>query len=605
MSEKRRPRTLHYVEDYLENSLYILEAEKRPEVDVKIEEEKEESLKIRVISVTLDGGKTEVVSEVPRLFLREIPLLTPITVMHPLKSAQPMLPLGGEVSAEVKIQPPHKTEYVLQMSIKVFDREVRRISPLYLPLVSPTFYSWLGIDVKPMVFPEYPGVNAFTSNKLLRLIEILLRLPRAAEQVKSSVNAPALTSSTLPIQNEVKTALTATAEMLHTKAQVQQLRGKGLLELLLPEEEKLRRLRGASGEYVGEPILIVLPESKDHLWYLFWIACREFYKEVRGAYPEPAILLNRGCKLWLRHPGALSGKIVVLRKRDVVEGDDKEWFRRRLQEAFSQGLGFLIIMAEEVEETVAFIKELCKPYTPMIVDIHTVPGINYVSETLAKTLNTGFGIPYSEVCRVDDLKMEDKVAMIVEGKLREYPQLDIMVSRVDRAYRNLLKELLSSSYLAYIRRDVGEMESEDHIAMKILAVKYINEKLSVKPEKIACTFEVGDKVVADIYVEEKALAVECETVLGVSPAPLLKILESVRKYTERAITKPVNEIWVIIRNWPAILNLGDLLWAENILREELKKQGKEVKFFIPDVYGKSLKPIVDIAKTILLLNPPL
>jgi len=601
MSEKRRrPRTLYYVEDYLENLLYLLlETRERLEVEVKIEEEKEESLKIRVISVAPDGKETEVVSEVPRLFLKEIPLLSPIVVTRPLELTRPILLVENEVSTEVRLPPTYKMGHVLQTPIKVFDREVRKISPLYLPLVSPVFYSWLKEDVKSTCFLEFPGITAFTSKNLLRLIEIKLKLPRAAEEIESNVKVSTLISSTFPMQNEIKATLTETTEMLRAKAQVQQLREKGLLELLFPEEwENLRRLRGASGGYTGEPILIVLPESKYHLWYLFWIACREFYREVRGAYPEPAVLLDKGYDLWLKHLGMLSGKIVVLHKQHVEEGENKEWFKRRLQEMFSQGLGYLIIIAKDVGETVAFIKELSKPYTPKIIGLYTVPEISYILKTLAKVLSVGFGIPYNELCKIDDLRVEDKIVTIIEGKLREFPQLDVMVTRVDRAYRNFVNDSLVSNYLAYVRRDVSERESEDHIAMKVLAVKYISEKFGIKPEKIACTCEVGDKVVADVYVEEKALTVECETEFGTAPAPLLKIFESARKYVERTVTKPVNEVWIVVRNWSAILHLGDLLWAESILKEELRKCNKEVKFFIPDITEKSFKPLNEVAKMI-------
>lgn len=173
-----------------------------------------------------------------------------------------------------------------------------------------------------------------------------------------------------------------------------------------------------------------------------------------------------------------------------------------------------------------------------------------------------------------------------------------MVAMIDRTYREFQNELLLSNYIAYVRRDISERESEDHIAMKTLAIKYISEKFGLKPEGVTCTCEVGKEVIADLYVQEKALAVECETEFGTTPAPLLKIFESVRKYMDRPLTNPVNEVWVIVRNWSAILHLGDLIWAEGILKEELKKKDVKVKFFTPDIHGKSLKLLSDIAKSV-------
>ncbi|MEM0240904.1 MAG: hypothetical protein QXP29_05530 [Candidatus Nezhaarchaeales archaeon] len=137
--------------------------------------------------------------------------------------------------------------------------------------------------------------------------------------------------------------------------------------------------------------------------------------------------------------------------------------------------------------------------------------------------------------------------------------------------------------------------------MKILAIKDLHERFNVKLDDMICTYEVGDEIVADIYVRSKALAIECETMLGTAPAPLLKIFESVRKYIERPLKPdaPVNEIWIIVRNWPAVLHLGDLFWAENVLRKGLKQCGKKVKFLVPDIYRKSLVAIDDVRSDLL------
>ncbi|MCL7400339.1 MAG: hypothetical protein LZ163_02075 [Thaumarchaeota archaeon] len=602
--KRKRPKTLQYVEDYLEDLLFMLETEEKPEVEVKVEEEKKETLKVRITSVTSNGERAEVASEVPHLSSSEILLLTPITVARPLGLIRPTLPLQLRVSATARLQPPYKIEYVLQAPVKVSSHKFRRYYSLHLPFVSSTFYSWLKDKVKQISFPRQPGVTAFVLKDLLKLIEILPRLPKVAERVEVNANIPTLESATFFMQNGVKSSLTEEAEKLRIRAQVQQLKGKGLLELLLPEEgEKLRRFRGTSGEYSGEPVLIILPEfeKKEHLWYLFWVACREFYREARGSYPEPAVLLSKGYDLWLKHPGSFSGKIVILRKQQMETNENKEWFKRRLQETFSQGLGYLIIMAgKDVGEAVDFVKELCKPYMPMIIDIQLVPKFSHILTILAKVLSEGFGIPYNEVCRIDNLK--DRITIIIEeNELQKFPQPDIMVARIDRAYRDFINELLLSNYIAYVKRDVSERESEYHVAMKILAIKYLCERFGIKPEKIACTYQVGDdvnRVIADIYVEEKSLAIECETELGTAPAPILKIFESVRKYIERGTSKPVNEVWVIVRNWSAVLHLGDLLWAESILKEELEKHGMKVKFFTADIHEKSLRPLSDIAKMI-------
>jgi len=48
-----------------------------------------------------------------------------------------------------------------------------------------------------------------------------------------------------------------------------------------------------------------------------------------------------------------------------------------------------------------------------------------------------------------------------------------------------------------------------------------------------------------------------------------------------------------------MLHLGDLFWAENVLRKGLKQCGKKVKFLVPDIYRKSLVAIDDVRSDLL------
>jgi hypothetical protein len=357
-----------------------------------------------------------------------------------------------------------------------------------------------------------------------------------------------------------------------------------LLELVLPEErDKLRDLVASAAEYIGEPIAVILPESRSHLWYLFWVVCRELYREARGSYPEPVVILpepgkERECRamleLWLRLYGGFSGKVVVVSEKCLCEkclSETSELLRRRLRETFSQGLGFLIVLASDVLGAEEQLRKSSSPYFPKIISLREVPPEDRALGRLVKAVRCCFGLP------LERLPLQ---------------QLDAVVAAADRAYRDFVRELLQSEHAALVRRDVGERESEDHVAMKALVVKVLKES-GVEPEKVYCTQPVCGNV-ADIYVSERGLAVECETLLGAAPAPHLKVLESVRKYRDcQEVKEKVKEVWVVLRNWPAAIHLGDLIRLESMLRRELR--GKEVKFFIPDVYSKTLRALDDVA----------
>jgi hypothetical protein len=317
------------------------------------------------------------------------------------------------------------------------------------------------------------------------------------------------------------------------------------------------------------------------MWYLFWVICRELYREARGSYPEPVIMLKlkEGCgqefEYWLKLYRSLSGRIVVLDDTCIKIERVKELFGIRLKETFSQGLGFIIVFASDVHKAEEEIRKLCSPHIPRLLSIERIPAESSMLDRLSKIVSSSFGLSIG------------------------LNELDAIVAEIDRRYRDFVNELLSSDYVAYVRRDVSAYESEDHIAMKVLTVKVLVEEYNVKSESICCTCPLDSNVIADIYIEDKGLAVECETMLEVAPTPYIKIFETVRKYLN--VTKPINEIWVIIRNWPAVIRLGDLVWIENLLREEFKRNNRNnvnIRFFVPHIHRKTIHALDDIVRDV-------
>jgi hypothetical protein len=78
------------------------------------------------------------------------------------------------------------------------------------------------------------------------------------------------------------------------------------------------------------------------------------------------LLTRAGARaLWLGLYGSFSGKVVVLGEKCL---DETSWLlRRRLRETFSQGLGFLIVLASDVPRAEELLRRLSSPYVPKII----------------------------------------------------------------------------------------------------------------------------------------------------------------------------------------------------------------------------------------------
>jgi hypothetical protein len=537
------------------------------EIEAIIEEEHENVQKVKISTRISGKAVSEIVIRVPRLYTLEIPIATRITARSLSGLMLVKLPIINNVSTEVKILSLSELTCPLQQFVTVSTQKTGKFIEPLLPLFEGFVYSYYKERGESLTLTLQADVRAFTSKRLLALMETLFKVPIVSEAVKVRDKFQPLASTVVILQGRVKVKLLGSTRAILA-------RGLGLLEILFSEEkEMVRRLISSASEHVGEPIIVILPRNSSHLWYLFWVICRELYREARGSYPEPVILLGEKspdlAEYWLKLYRSFSGKILIIDESCIKS--TKGMFKRRLPEAFSQGLGFIIVLADNVNDAEKTIRELCDPYIPRVISIEKVPEIGAMLNRLAKIISSCFGL----------VIMSD--------------ELDRIIAEVDRKYRDFINELLTSEYVAYVRRDISEHEGEEHIAMKALTIKVLREEYNIRPEKICCTCPM-DNIIVDIYVEEEKLAIECETMLGAGPAPYIKIFETVRKY---AMRKGVNEVWVVIRSWPVLIHLGDLVWAEELLKNEFKQLGINVRFLVPDISRKTLRTLDEIFNEIV------
>ena len=140
-------------------------------------------------------------------------------------------------------------------------------------------------------------------------------------------------------------------------------------------------------------------------------------------YP-PKIFLE-GFEVWLRLFGKISNNIVVIRDEHLDSEKLEKWIRRKLSEAFSQELGFLIVIAKNLSNIEDKIKDLCKPYIPKIFSLRLTTTDEEFFARVRKMLSIIFGVP----------------------EVQLPPSMDMLVASLDRGYRNFLDEMLTSRYL--------------------------------------------------------------------------------------------------------------------------------------------------------------
>lgn len=149
MLEGKRPlkTVLRYVEDYIEDLLYFLMIEKKTEVEVVVEEEKEESLKLRIITMTPDRGKVESVGMVPKIFPRGFPFIEPIKVKGPLKLIHPIIMFRDEILRKHAFHLLPEYRVFLNNPSKLFIIKLRGYSPHYYPMFHLIFTLGLNIQL--------------------------------------------------------------------------------------------------------------------------------------------------------------------------------------------------------------------------------------------------------------------------------------------------------------------------------------------------------------------------------------------------------------------------------------------------------------------------
>ena len=455
-------------------------------------------------------------------------------------------------------------------------------------LLTRNVHAYIKYEVKQVSFLLQSNVMSSLSRLILAIDKALPYLLRLG-YVDVKLRLPLFSPLQLVIQDRVGVRLSEKAEELLTIASAEKVKDLNILTMMFASD-RVEELRAVLEHPIGEVIAFAIPklsERDEDSWYLLALALRELYREVKGRLPETLVFTSDHCgkfEAWLRDDGRFSKRITIIDWSCMKSSETMKMIRGRLLETLSQDLGFIVVhapanMLMKVESDIA---DLSAPHKLKVIRID-----GYVAKEL-------------ELRKLLSMLAElFNIFATMDAAIPSIASLSRIFVEADRNYKNFIYNALSSRVLAYVRRDVSEEESEDHIAMKTFIIDYLVREFGIKPEDIHVTYKLSEGVVSDVYVENingKKVAIECETLFGTGPAPILKIFESVRKYINSR--DKVSEVWLVIRPWNSLLYLGDLIWSETILRNEMKGKGIRLKLYTINISKMGLEPLDNVLRSI-------
>jgi len=371
-----------------------------------------------------------------------------------------------------------------------------------------------------------------------------------------------------------------------------------ILTMLFESDDKKYSIEGLLEVKPERPVIIVAIKSpnKDDYDGTLESILREIYRiKVGGSHIDRYIGTIADKKFAEDEPirqGFI--KVVDDSKSDILNPNsiDYDKLRDRLIELSGQGLSFLVFYINEDKKdsllaNLSSLREKIAPEKIMVIKPHKLS-----AEQKRELARAAWGF-------VDPEELSDNAASLDrEFKLRE------------EGFNNILEKIVSERKYAEIVKEGNEVDLEEggkgsesplHYQLKVFVVRYLIQKEKVPEEYIKTEYELqGGKIIPDVYVESKKLAIEVETFYGTGITPWRKLERTVEKYINK---KVANEVWIVIPPLQTMLYLKDLVSKIKDLKE--KGYDNLVKFYTVDLSKKELIPIEELPKKLSELFPKL
>ena len=440
------------------------------------------------------------------------------------------------------------------------------------------------------------SLNTYSKNNAKTII-----IPCIPWIVSPSMNTKALDKSVPIISTEYKVAEEPATKVAEKVKEVVKSKGvrlpSSLLTMLFKPSGKYS-VKGLISVKPDRPVVIVAIKSPndDYIATLLSIL-REIYRMKVGGLPIGRYVGTRVSKYIAEEELTRQGLIKVIddSKADFlrffeisrIEEFDKinlNKLRDRLTELSVQGLSFLVfyLNRDKAKSLLTYLALLRDKISPAKIVVISPRELNMDQKRELARATWGF-IDLSE-------------PLIT---------LDQHFKRREEEFNNVLENIASKRRYAKIVRESiedeegsGGFESALHYQLKVFIVYYLMRKLKIPEDDIETEVEllIGDKkIVPDVYVKSKRLAIEVETFYGTGFTPWRKLERTIEKYLESNVA---NEIWIVIPPIQTMLYLKDLLSEI----KELKKRGYGfIKLYTIDLSRRRLAPIEEIPRRLTRL----
>ena len=495
--------------------------------------------------------------------------------------------------------PKHPFIHIPNIVVKTLDKE-EHIAYMKTPrkeLVVPTIPRMYSSNLVPLRMDRSLNMSSKYRAKQVAVP----RIPRIISPEISMKTLDKTTSITLIKKPKaVEKPVTKVTEKVEKAVETKGVRLPSSLLTMLFKPVKRYGVKGILKVKPDRPVIIVAIKSPndDYIATLLSIL-REIYRMKMGGLPVGRYTGTRVARYIAEDELMRQGLIKVIddskadfleffRITKVEEFDkiDLDKLRDRLTELSVQGLSFLVFYidkskADSLLTYLALLRDKIAPTKVVVIS--------------PRKLSTS---QKREIARIAWGFVDPKEPLINKT-------LDQHFKRREEEFYDVLERITSKRKYAKIVRESVEdeeglekTESALHYQFKVFIVYYLMKKLKIPEEDIETEIEltVGDrKIIPDIYVKSKRLAIEIETFYGTGPALWRKLERTIEKYKTSNVA---NEVWIVIPPLQTMLYIKDLVSEI----KELKERGYEfIKLYTIDLSKRRLVPIEKIPKRLARL----